>query len=490
MSNFSYVIDSTFQPFSMQEMLTPFVAYKDAFEKSEEAYDSLTERADKFKYLSENLPEGSKARKIYEGYASDLSKQAEDLANNGLSMGNRRALSSLKKRYQGEIGRLMQADEAMREEKKLRQSLNAQDSSRLYATDNLNIDDFLDGNNPNLYSISGNELYARGAEAGKAASSRMTQFGDMGSLIGGLYRDIVQRNGYSQAAMQEFRRNVESIPELADTIDDIMNASGASENLTGVSRGRARQNIINGIVSGAIYQEQHNPTRDPNVLDAMQRNQLDMQQKQYDLQKQELGLKLLALQGKANNSSNGGKGNPSYPQPNKLEYIAGGGSVPAQEVESVSEDATPVKVRANGSKYEVYVTDGDDKDGGWTLGMIDAATGKISGLPKDDDNSKNQFGHYFRHGMNRWMPWNWSRTFDPDYDIANIKAMLKDIRERAQAGGGLSYMNYEYFLEPDNVSGSNNRGGFYRKPINIGGGSVFNEDPNLSDIGYGDKGDK
>lgn len=290
MPNYAFTIDSTFQPFSMQEMLTPFVAYKDAFEKSEEAYDSLTERADKFKYLSENLPEGSKARQIYEGYANDLSKQAEDLANNGLSMGNRRALSSLKKRYQGEIGRLMQADEAMREEKKLRQSLNAQDSSRLYATDNLNIDDFLDGNNPNLYSISGNELYARGAEAGKAASSRMTQFGDMGSLIGGLYRDIVQRNGYSQAAMQEFRRNVESIPELADTIDDIMKASGASENLTGVSRGRARQNIINGIVSGAIYQEQHNPTRDPNVLDAMQKNQLDLQQKNFNLQATQLDM--------------------------------------------------------------------------------------------------------------------------------------------------------------------------------------------------------
>ena len=271
-------------------MLTPFVAYKDAFEKSEEAYDSLTERADKFKYLSENLPEGSKARKIYEGYASDLSKQAEDLANNGLSMGNRRALSSLKKRYQGEIGRLMQADEAMQEERKLRQSLNAQDSSRLYATDNLNIDDFLDGNNPNLYSISGNELYARGAEAGKAASSRMTQFGDMGSLIGGLYRDIVQRNGYSQAAMQEFRRNVESIPELADTIDDIMNASGASENLTGVSRGRARQNIINGIVSGAIYQEQHNPTRDLNVLDEATKQQIYLQRRGQNINLASQGL--------------------------------------------------------------------------------------------------------------------------------------------------------------------------------------------------------
>ena len=116
MSNFSYVIDSTFSPFSMQEMLVPFTAYKDAFEKTEEAYNDLSEKSDKFKYLSETLPEGSKARQLYEGYANELSTQAEDLAHNGLTMGNRRALTSLKRRYQGEIGRLVKADEVMAEE--------------------------------------------------------------------------------------------------------------------------------------------------------------------------------------------------------------------------------------------------------------------------------------------------------------------------------------------------------------------------------------
>lgn len=381
MPNYAFTIDSTFQPFSMQEMLAPFVAYKDAFEKSEEAYDSLTERADKFKYLSENLPEGSKARQIYEGYANDLTKQAMDLSNNGLSMGNRRALSSLKKRYQGEIGRLMQADEAMREEKKLRQSLNAQDSSRLYATDNLSIDDFLDGNNPNLYSISGNELYARGAEAGKAASSRMTQFGDMGSLIGGLYRDIVQRNGYSQAAMQEFRRNVESIPELADTIDDIMKASGASENLTGVSRGRARQNIINGIVSGAIYQEQHNPTRDPNVLDAMQKNQLDLQQKNFNLQATQLDMQA-ARAGYRVNDQGKLEIDPQRMQALKeLKQSGKKGSSGSSSSSTGTQSSKSIKISWHGNNPND--TNGDADDDATTAIMSD--TDDLPGRPTDYD---------------------------------------------------------------------------------------------------------
>jgi len=295
MANYSLVSDASFKPFSMQEMLVPFSAYKDAFEKSEEQYDQLSQGADKFKYLSETLPEGSKARQVYEGYANDLRTQAEDLAHNGLTMGNRRALTSLKRRYQGEIGRLLQADEAMREEKKLRRSINAQDPSRLYAEYNLNIDNFLDGNTPNLYSISGNELYAKGAEAGKAASARIYNVGDGGSTLGGMFRDFIQRVGYSPETIAAFRQNAASLPELNEMADDIMNATGAAQNLTGVARGQARQQILNGMINGAIYQENHNPIRDPNVLSAAERAQIDMQQKNFNLNKSQLERQYMAM---------------------------------------------------------------------------------------------------------------------------------------------------------------------------------------------------
>ena len=260
--NFSYVIDSSFQPFSMQEMLVPFSAYKDAYEKSEEQYNDLSDKSDKFKYLSETLPEGSKARKLYEGYANDLAKQAEDLAHNGLSMSNRRALTTMRRRYQGEIGRLLQADEAMREEKKLRRSLSAQDSSMLYAIDNLDIDSFLDGETPNLYNISGNELYTRGAAAGKAASSRVFSAGDAGSTLNGYYRDYVQKMGYNRDTIQKFYQDMSAIPELQMAADAILEERGVNQNLTGNNLQRARQSVINGMIDGAIYQENHNPQRD------------------------------------------------------------------------------------------------------------------------------------------------------------------------------------------------------------------------------------
>lgn len=276
MANYAFVVDNSFQPFSMQEMLVPFSAYKDAYEKSEEQYNDLSDKSDKFKYLSETLPEGSKARKLYEDYANDLAKQAEDLAHNGLSMSNRRALTSLRRRYQGEIGRLLQADEAMREEKKLRRSLSAQDSSMLYAIDNLDIDSFLDGESPNLYNISGNELYTRGAAAGKAASSRVFSAGDAGSTLNGYYRDYVQKMGYSRDTIQKFYQDMSAIPELQMAADAILEERGVNQNLTGHNLQRARQSVINGMIDGAIYQENHNPQRDLGVLTETEKQQMDL----------------------------------------------------------------------------------------------------------------------------------------------------------------------------------------------------------------------
>lgn len=295
MPDYSFVVSPSFNPFSMQEMLVPFSAYKDAFEKSEEQYDTLSQGADKFKYLSETLPEGSKARQIYEGYANDLRAQAEDLAHNGLTMGNRRALTSLKRRYQGEMGRILQADEAMREEKKLRQSLGAQDTSLLYANDNLNIDDFLDGKNPNLYRISGNELYTRGAAAGKAASSRIFSAGDAGSTLNGYYRDYVQKLGYSPETIRKFYNDMSTIPELQMAADAILEERGVNQNLSGYNLRRARQSVINGMIDGAVYQENHSPQRDLGVLTPMEQNQMDMQQKQFNLSKSQLERQYMAM---------------------------------------------------------------------------------------------------------------------------------------------------------------------------------------------------
>ena len=267
-NNFSFVIDSSFRPFSMQEMLTPLAMYKDAFEKTEEAYIDLSNRADKFKYLADTLDPDSKAAQIYNGYANDLKAQAEDLAHNGLSMGNRRALTNMRRRYQGEIGRLVEADTALQKEKELRRQMATKDPTMLYATDNLSIDNYLDNNTPNLYSVSGNDLYARGAAAGKAASARIYSDPQVRALDK-YYNEYFSTEGYSPEKMQEFRDNLAAIPELQKAAMDIVKANRVGELGEGSANyNAALQQIINGIADGAIYQRQSNMQRNLGQLTA------------------------------------------------------------------------------------------------------------------------------------------------------------------------------------------------------------------------------
>ena len=290
-SNYDFVVNSSFRPYSFSEMIQPLAIYKEAYDKAEEQYLDLTDRSDKFKYLSETLPEGSKARQIYEGYANELEKQAADLSKNGLNMGNRRSLTNLRRRYQGEIGRLVSADTAMEEERKLRRTMNAKDSSMLYANDNLSIDDFLDNTTPNLYNISGTELYTRGAAAGKAASSRIYNAGDEGSTLHGYYRKWVERNGYSKESIDAFRANASAIPELQQAAENILMERGVLDNLTGNNLKRARQSVLDGIIDGAVYQEKANPVRDPGVMSAAEKDSSARGWAGYNLQKQEFNMK-------------------------------------------------------------------------------------------------------------------------------------------------------------------------------------------------------
>lgn len=268
-NTYDLVIDSSFTPFSMQELLTPFVMYKDSYDKQEAAYEDLTEKADKFKYLSETLPEGSKSRAIYEGYANELSNQAADLAKNGLSMSNRRALTNLKRRYQGEIGRLDLADTAMREQMKLRNAARANGQNLLYAEDNLNIDQFLDNNNPNLYTINADELRKEAVQYATAASGRVygnTQIQNVNKY----FQEIIQQQGYSPEVLAAWRQNLESIPEFNQAVNDILEARQVNGNLTGRNYEVARQNVINGIMEGAGYQEKRSIQQNPGVLTAAQ----------------------------------------------------------------------------------------------------------------------------------------------------------------------------------------------------------------------------
>lgn len=294
MGNYRYVADANFEPFSMQEMLVPFQLYKDAYEKSEAAYNDLTTKADKYKYLSENLPEGSKARQIYEGYANSLNEQARDFAQNGLNMRNRAAIVSLRNRYQGEIGRLDRAQTALEEEIKMRRAMNAQDPSMIYTTDNLNIDSFLDDNKPNMYGVSGNKLYERGLQIGASDSSRIWSDTHVQN-INDYYQSMYQTSGRDPRVLEAWRNDLASIPELNDSVEGTLQEFGVNDNLKNINPlgyVRAKEAVINGIINGSTYKRADSVQRNLGVLTRAEQVAKEESDRNYQLQKDQFNLNL------------------------------------------------------------------------------------------------------------------------------------------------------------------------------------------------------
>lgn len=265
--NYRYVVEDSFDPFSLQERFYPVGLYKSAYDEARKEYLDLQDKTNVFKYLSETLPEGSRARQIFEGYVSPLDEASRDFSRNGLSMSNQSALLGLRGRYKGEIGRLEKADEDLEKEVELRRTMSTKDPTTMYATDNLSIDNFLDRKKPNLYSVSGSDLYTRGTQIGASASSRIYSNPEVQNLTK-YYQDFVQTQGYSPELLAEFSQRLDAIPEFRNAVENTLKEFGVTGNLTGANYQRAKQSVINGIINGSVYKRSDSPQRNLGVLTA------------------------------------------------------------------------------------------------------------------------------------------------------------------------------------------------------------------------------
>lgn len=289
MADYSFVVNSTYNPFTLQEMLVPYQLYGEAFNRAEEQAIELQKNADEFSYLSDTLEEGSKARALYEKYANDLRSYSDDLSANGLSMANRRGIATMRKRYSGEIGRLKKADEALQEERTRRLNLSSNDPTMLYATDNLSIDNFLDRKEPNRYNISGQKLYERGVQIGASDSSRVWNDPKV-QQVNEFYQNLYTTSGRDNRVLAEWRANIASIPELNSAVESTLQELGVTDNLTGVNYQRAKESIINGIINGSTYKKADSLQKDPNAITKLEQIQLNRDADKLALQAASAGM--------------------------------------------------------------------------------------------------------------------------------------------------------------------------------------------------------
>lgn len=119
MPNYNLVIDSTFQPFSFEEMLQPVMIAQAAHREIEDAYSDLSTKAGEFEILaeSERLRNGdnSETYKRYSSYARDLRAQVDSLMREGLTSSSRNRMMELKRRYYTDIDPIKKASERLKD---------------------------------------------------------------------------------------------------------------------------------------------------------------------------------------------------------------------------------------------------------------------------------------------------------------------------------------------------------------------------------------
>lgn len=250
-------IGSKFQPYTLAEMLVPYQAYKQEFDKREELYNTYAENAGLIGSQLDDTLDKDLIDTVYNPYMQELNRAASELSSKGLSPENRKNLQNLRRRFGSDIAPIKVATEARAEARKNWDKLSSQDKTLMT---NANpyyqaVSSYMNGKSPETYYVSGNELYGRGKALAEAFSKTLREVPngeELANTLGGQYYRITRQYGPDSKQMQDFMNDVaDSIPELRSQVEDILsNTDISKEGFTDSDKNKARQYIIEGMKAG------------------------------------------------------------------------------------------------------------------------------------------------------------------------------------------------------------------------------------------------
>ena len=274
-------IGSKFQPYTLAEMLVPYQAYKQEFDKREELYNTYAENAGLIGSQLDDTLDKDLIDTVYNPYMQELNRAASELSSKGLSPENRKNLQNLRRRFGSDIAPIKVASEARAEARKNWDKLSSQDKTLMT---NANpyyqaVSSYMNGKSPETYYVSGNELYGRGKALAEAFSKTLREVPngeELANTLGGQYYRITRQYGPDSKQMQDFMNDVaDSIPELRSQVEDILsNTDISKEGFTDADKNKARQYIIEGMKAGLSGNTEVQYLENKNFIDPYKRWQM------------------------------------------------------------------------------------------------------------------------------------------------------------------------------------------------------------------------
>ena len=180
MANYSLVANSTFQPFSYQELIAPIDRQNAYHEKLMDEYDKLSSQADVLEAMGANdRDKDSKVYQQYKNYSDRLRAEADNLYRNGLNTESRMRLSELRRMYNTDIVPIQNAWQKREKEAELQIKAQLDASSKgidLYFSRNAAdtpLQSYIDNPNQTFRTINGQALMNEVAAQFKAMANQV-----------------------------------------------------------------------------------------------------------------------------------------------------------------------------------------------------------------------------------------------------------------------------------------------------------------------------
>lgn len=225
------VFTSRFNPFTYDEMVKPLLYYKEAYDKAEEQYNNLAMDTES---LLASLDPSSQAYSRMQNYAQELRNYTDDFSN-GMTMKNRSALLSMRRRWASDVVPVQQANQKLEKMQAFRDSLLAKDSSVKFYN-NYGVDDILSGKQIDNAYVSGKELTAKVASRFEALGKALYSNPEFSKVLGGQKFLAAIQNGMSPDELMSVLGNLPGAnQQMVQALQDELRAAGI-DNFSGSDR--------------------------------------------------------------------------------------------------------------------------------------------------------------------------------------------------------------------------------------------------------------
>lgn len=243
MANYSLVANSTFQPFTYQELAVPLDRQDAYHENLMQQYEQLSDKADILEAMGANdRDRGSKVYGQYKAYSDALRAEADNLYRHGLDTESRLRLTELRRRYNQEIVPIQNAWNKREQEAEMQMKAQMANPNLRFTRDarSSTLDDYIANPTGGYGVVNLNTITAQMAGMAKNLAKQIQSGAIKKENIDEFTYNIISKHGLDPNFINDWLQHPEKSPTLTNMMNQVLQSNGVTlESLRGSQNGES-----------------------------------------------------------------------------------------------------------------------------------------------------------------------------------------------------------------------------------------------------------